>query len=381
MTLDDEHYPTHNEFRSDTFTVPTKLMKDALAHALCDGSLTMGDSVYQEDATTLALERQMCDMTGKEAALFCVSGTLSNQIGIRASLLQPPYLVLTDHRAHVFMHEANGLAALSQAMVHPVVPQNGNYLTVEDIVENYTPDDGDIHALPTKVISLENTLHGIITPIDEIRRISQFAKENNIWLHMDGARLFNAAVETGVLVEEYCSYCDSVSLCLSKSVGAPIGSILVGLRQFVAKANHFKKQCGGGIRQSAMMAHMAIAALNENMAKIRQSHAYAKEVGEFCRANDIALELPVDTNFVFIDLARNKMSDERLVAIGEKHGVKLMGKRIAFHFQLDRESVDRLKDALLECKRESERTPYVGKKSRAMYNVDVVKRLAALNLP
>ena len=113
-------------------------------------------------------------------------------------------------------------------MVHPVRPSNGNYLTFEDVLANVTYDDGDIHAAPTKVISLENTLHGIIIPIEEIRKISEFCRENDIRLHLDGARLWNASVATGISIKEYCSYFDSVSLCLSKSLGAPIGSVLVG---------------------------------------------------------------------------------------------------------------------------------------------------------
>lgn len=373
MTVDEVTYPTYNEFRSDTFTVPTQSMKDAVVRGLTDNSLQVGDSVYKEDPLTLELEARVARMAGKEAALFCVSGTMSNQIGLRANLVQPPYSILCDYRAHVFLHEAGGLATLSQAMVHPLVPENGNYLTLEDILENFTPSDGDIHAAPTKVISLENTLHGMIMPIKEIARILKFAKDHDIRLHLDGARLFNASVETGVSIEEYCLYFDSVSLCLSKSLGAPIGSILVGDRHYIEKANHFKKQCGGGIRQNGINALMALTALDENFTKIRIGHQYARSVGEFCQKHDIALELPVDTNFVFVDLKKNKMDDALLVALGEKYGIKLMGGRIAFHFQLATESVEKLKQALLECKKEALSNPFVGRRcNKQMYNIGVV---------
>ncbi|GEQ71047.1 hypothetical protein JCM33374_g4728 [Metschnikowia sp. JCM 33374] len=375
MTVPTVEYPTHNEFRSDTFTVPTAAMKQAVANGLVDGSLSLGDSVYKEDPLTLQLESKMAQLTGKAAALFCVSGTLSNQIALRAHLLQPPYSVLCDHRAHVFLHEAGGLAALSQAMVHPVVPANGNYLTVEDIEDNYTPCDGDIHGAPTKVISLENTLHGILTPLEEIKKISEFAKNNHVRLHLDGARLFNASVETKVSLREYCSYFDSVSLCLSKSVGAPMGSVLVGETALINTANHFKKQCGGGVRQVGMMSLMAMIAIDENVGKIHQSHAYAKEVAAFCAQHHIAVESPADTNFIFLDMKKNRMSDESLVKCGEKHHVRLMGKRIAFHFQNSPAAVENLKKALLECKQEAERNPYMGRSSaKKMYNVEVVKR-------
>lgn len=366
VETDETIFPTHNEFRSDTFTVPTRsMMETAWSNA------TFGDSVYKEDAITLQLEQKMCHLTGKEAALFCVSGTLSNQIGLRANLVQPPYSILCDYRAHVFIHEAGGLATLSQAMVHPVHPANGNYLTLEDIEEHWTPDDGDIHGAPTKVISLENTLHGIITPIEEIRRISQFAKDNNLKLHLDGARLWNASAATGVSIKEYCSYFDSVSLCLSKSLGAPMGSILVGSKKFIEKSNHFKKQNGGGIRQAGIMTSMAITAIDENFSKLNRSHALAKQVGDFCVEHGIKLESPVDTNFVFIDLKANRMDDGLLVSKGVEHGVKLMGGRIAFHFQLSQESVDKVKQVILECYQAALKNPAKHAKNR-MYNYDMM---------
>lgn len=341
-----ESFPTANEFRSDTFTVPTSSMVQQAFDCA-----TFGDSVYKEDESTLKLESHVAQLTGKEAALFCVSGTLSNQIGLRANLYQPPYSILCDYRAHVFLHEAGGLATLSQAMVHPVVPKNGLYLTVEDIAKSFTPDVGDIHGAPTKVISLENTLHGIIMPLEEIKRICEFARTNNIKLHLDGARLWNASAETGVSMVEYCSHFDSVSLCLSKSLGAPMGLVLVGDQSFIDKANHFKKQNGGGIRQAGIITAMAMVAIQENYDKLKRSHEYAKDVAKVCEENGIILEWPVQTNFVFIDLQQNKMDAEVLIQMGVQHGVKLMGGRLAFHFQNDAESVETLKRVLIECKR------------------------------
>lgn len=374
MTQDqEESFPaTHNEFRSDTFTVPTQAMiQEGFSEA------TFGDSVYQEDDITLQLESKMCELTGKPAALFCVSGTLSNQIGLRANLYQPPYSILCDYRAHVFLHEAGGLAALSQAMIHPVIPSNGDYLTFEDVVNNITWDDGDIHAAPTKVISLENTLHGIVMPIEEIAKISKFCKENDIKLHLDGARLWNASVATGVSIKEYCSYFDSVSLCLSKSLGAPMGSILVGEPAFIRKANHFKKQNGGGIRQAGIMTSMAIHAIEHNFAKLKKSHEFAKQIGDFCKYNGIKLEAPVDTNFVFIDLKANRMDDRLLIKLAkEKYNVKLMGGRIACHFQLSQASVDNVKLCILECFEYNQKHPYIadGKNNKKMYNFDAIKK-------
>ncbi|KAK6455644.1 threonine aldolase [Scheffersomyces xylosifermentans] len=372
MTIDDEEtFSTFNEFRSDTFTVPTRAMIEASLL-----TSTYGDSVYKEDEVTLSLEDKMVQITGKPAALFCVSGTMSNQVGLRANLVQPPYSVLCDHRAHVFLHEAAGLAMLSQAMVHPVAPANGNYLTYEEVIANVTLDDGDIHAAPTKVISLENTLHGIIMPIEEIKKISAFCKANDIRLHLDGARLWNASVATGISIKEYCSYFDSVSLCLSKSLGAPIGSILVGEKKFIEKANHFKKQCGGGIRQAGIVTSMAIHAIDQNFSKLAKSHEYAKQVGDFCAEHGIILESPVDTSFVFLDLKANKMDDKYLIELGRtKYNIKLMGGRIAFHFQLSQRSVDNVKKCILECYQYNQAHPheYDIKNNKKMYNYDSIK--------
>lgn len=144
-----------NDLRSDTFTTPTAEMMEAALEA------SIGDAVYGEDVDTVRLEQTVARMAGKEAGLFCVSGTLSNQIAIRTHLMQPPYSILCDYRAHVYTHEAAGLAILSQAMVVPVVPSNGDYLTLEDIKSHYVPDDGDIHGAPTRLISLE-TLYTVL---------------------------------------------------------------------------------------------------------------------------------------------------------------------------------------------------------------------------
>ena len=298
--------PAHNDFRSDTFTTPTASMINSLA------TTTLGDAVYNEDSKTIELEKKVAEMTGKEAGLYCVSGTLSNQLAMRVNLMQPPYSVMCDYRGHVYVHEAGGMSTLTQAMAQPIKPKNGIHLTLEDdILPNFIPDDGEIHGAPTKLICLENTLHGMIFPLDEIKKISQFCKENNVKLHLDGARLWNASVATGISLKEYSHYFDSVSLCLSKTLGAPIGTVLVGDKKFILKANHFKKQNGGGIRQSGLLASMAIVAIDENFTKLQKTHDMAKELGDLCKQKGILLEHPVDTNFVFVDIAANKMNPDK----------------------------------------------------------------------
>lgn len=359
--IEEQIYPTHNEFRSDTFTVPTQSMLSAALNC------TVGDSVYKEDQDCLDLEEKVAKLTGKEAALFCCSGTMSNQIGLRAHLFQPPHRILCDYRGHVYAHEAGGLATLSQAMVTPVIPSNGKYLTLEDIIDNFIPSDGDIHMAPTKVISLENTLHGIIMPYEEIESISYWCRENNIKLHCDGARLWNASVATGISMLDYCKLFDSVSLCLSKSLGAPFGSILVGDKTFIEKANHFKKQNGGGIRQAGMLAKMASIAIDENLNKIKISHDLAKDFSLFCEQNNIALECPTDTNFVFLDVKKIKLNPHSWSENSKKFNVRTMGNRIAFHFQNTKESVENLKKALLETYNYSLEHPYVTRGAVRIY--------------
>lgn len=333
----------HNDLRSDTFTTPTKEMLDSVFAA------SIGDAVYNEDVDTIELETTVAHLAGKEAGLFCVSGTLSNQIGLRTHLLQPPYSILCDYRAHVYTHEAAGLAILSQAMVTPVIPSNGNYMTLEDIKAHYIPDDGDIHGAPTRVLSLENTLHGIVYPLEELIRIKGWCLDNDIKLHCDGARIWNAVVETGVSLKQYGEIFDSISICLSKSMGAPMGSILVGDSKFIKKCNHFRKQQGGGIRQSGMMARMALCSVNGDWkTKLRHSHELAHELAAFCDKHQIPLESPADTNFVFLDLQKAKMNPDVLVKKGLKYGVKLMGGRVSFHYQITRETLENVKLAVLE---------------------------------
>lgn len=352
----------HNEFRSDTFTTPTISMFESIAQA------STGDAVYNEDTKTIELEKKVAALAGKEAGLFCVSGTLSNQIGLRVNLFQPPHAVLCDFRAHVYACEAGGLASLSQAMVQTIIPANGLYLTLDDdIIPNFVPEDGEIHSAPTKVISLENTLSGTIFPLEEIKKISKFCKENDVKFHLDGARLWNASAETGVSIEEYCSYFDSVSLCLSKTIGAPIGSVLVSTRKFINKANHFKKQNGGGIRQSGFLATMASVAIDENFPKLKKTHETAQRLGKLFESKGIVLSYPVDTNMIFIDARKNKMDNSVFTGICAKLNVKANLARLVFHYQQTDESVESVVKAVLETFEYAKVRPFVGSTSNNVY--------------
>ncbi|KAK9457589.1 pyridoxal phosphate-dependent transferase [Dipodascopsis uninucleata] len=329
------------DFKSDTVTTPTPSMLQAMLTA------THGDDVYMEDETTNKLQDRVAKMTGKEAALFVVSGTMGNQICLRTHLQQPPYTILCDYRAHVYTHEAGGLATLSQAMVIPVHPKNKVYLTAEDVASNLILGD-DIHTAPTKVISLENTLGGTIMPIEEIAKICEIARKHDIKMHLDGARIWNASAETGIPLEEYGKYFDSVSLCISKGLGAPVGTVIVGEADFIKKANWFRKQVGGGIRQAGLLAAAADVAITENFpGKLKETHMVTKKLAAELESEfGITFQIPVQTNFIFLDLEAASIDSEVLVSEGKRLGITIAGARIAIHYQITPSSIEKLKLAI-----------------------------------
>ncbi|KAH9947653.1 pyridoxal phosphate-dependent transferase [Amylocystis lapponica] len=257
-------------FISDTITVPTKEMYAYAARA------SLGDDVYSEPSTQ-ALEAHMAKITGKEAALFVPSGTMSNQLALRTHLQQPPYSVLSDHRSHIARYEAGGTAFHSGAHLECVHPSNGHHLTVADVRANITTGT-DVHTAPTAVIALENTLNGTVIPQADVIAISEFAHENGIKMHLDGARIWHVAVETATSVRDICAPFDSVSMCFSKGLGAPVGSCLVGSQQFITKARWFRKLFGGGMRQTSFMAAAAAYALSHNFPLLPKVHQLARRL-------------------------------------------------------------------------------------------------------
>jgi len=340
--------PAEFDFRSDTVTSPTPSMLAALSTA------SLGDDVYQESTTTNALAARIAKLLGKESALFVLSGTMGNQLCIRALLEQPPYSVLCDHRAHIYANEAGATALISQATTTPVIPRNGLYLTLEDVKKHIILSD-DIHYARTRIICLENTVWGVIHPLDEIKRICWFAREHGINVHLDGARLWNACSIPGApSLAEYASEVDSVSVCVSKSLGAPVGSFIVGSEKLVAKANHMRKLLGGGIRQAGVLTAMAEVGLDEVFlaGRLRESNEHAKKVEAAWLRCGGKVVLPVDTNTVWIDLEGRGVSVEIWQQVGEEMGVKLGGERIVCHFQNSAEAIKRLEAVMKEaCRR------------------------------
>lgn len=342
--------PAANEFRSDTFTTPTPSMLQAMTNA------TFGDDVYEEDRTTTAFQQEISRLTGMEDALFMLSGTMGNQIGVRVHLNRPPHSVLCDYRAHVYAEEGSGLAVLSQAMVTPVHPANGVYLTLDDVKKWVILGD-DIHTAPTKVISLEITIGGVVTPIEEIKKISEFAHANGIKVHCDGARLWNIPAATGHSLAEYCQYFDSVSMCVSKGLGAPVGGVLASTKDNIKYAKWLRKQQGGGIRQAGVLTAAAMVALKEIWPTMKETHEKTKKLAKDLEAIGVVPQIPVDTNFFFIDARKSGIDMGELLEQCRRFDVRLMDERISMHHQVSDDAIERLKGAIAEAVKVSKELP------------------------
>ncbi|KAH8675445.1 pyridoxal phosphate-dependent transferase [Xylariales sp. PMI_506] len=326
----------------DTQTTPTLAMLQAIEVA------TLDDDVYNEDHTTISLESHVAALSGKEAGLLVLSGTMGNQLALRSLLTQPPHSVLCDSRSHVVIHEAGGVSSLTGATVVPVLPKNGLYLTLEDIKEHVSIDD-DVHTCPTRVISLENTLNGVIMPLDEVKRISEFAREHNIRMHCDGARLWEVVSSGAGSLDSFAVYFDTVSLCFSKGLGAPIGSILVGPKDIIKHARWVRKSIGGGLRQSGVIAAAARVGVDTTFGTgpngegglLKTSHANAKRVEKLWTDLGGKLLLPVQTNMVWLDLDSMNTTGGRFSELGVEHGIKI-GGRVVTHYQVGEEAIRRL---------------------------------------
>jgi threonine aldolase len=341
--------PAAFDFRSDVVTTPTTNMLNAIT------ACTLLDDVFLEDPTTNDLERFVSELTGKEAALLVLSGTMGNQVAMRSHLGSPPNAILCDQRAHVLQYEAGGASSLSGALIQGVTPANGTYLTYEEVVEHTVISD-DVHGCPTKVISLENTLNGNIMPLGEVKKISGFARNNGIIMHLDGARLWEAVVAGAGSLKEYCQYFDSASLCFSKGLGAPIGSILVGTKPFIQRARWIRKMLGGGLRQAGVVSAAARVALEDTFlgGQLKQSHERAKAIAKLWEGLGGKLQYPVETNMVWLDVESAGLTVEDFVTLAKERGVRVNGGRMVVHYQISDEAVQRLellmRDILVEKK-------------------------------
>lgn len=233
------------------------------------------------------------------------------------------------------------VATLTGALVTPVLPENGIYLTLEDVQKNVVLTD-DVHDCPTRVISLENTLNGMITPLSEVKRISEFARKHGILMHCDGARLWEAVTAGAGSLPEFCSQFDTVSLCFSKGLGAPVGSILVGPADVIKRARWVRKSIGGGLRQGAVVTAAARVAVDETFGKgpngegglLRLSHETTRKVEKLWTELGGKLVHPVHTNMCWLDLNAAGCSDEKFEELGKQEGLRLMGNRLVISYQV-----------------------------------------------
>jgi threonine aldolase len=281
------------ELRSDTFTRPTPGMRAAMAAA------EVGDDVYREDPTVLRLEEKTAALLGKEAALFVPSGTMGNQLGVRVHC-QPGDEFLCNSDCHIFMYEQAAAAQLFGLSARPITAE-GHLLTLAHLEDKVRPDD--VHHPRTRLVTLENTHNrgaGRVLPYDETVRICNWAKEQGLARHLDGARLFNAVVASGIPAADWAQHFDTISVCFSKGLGAPIGSALVGPRDKIEQARRLRKALGGGWRQAGILAAAAIYALDNHVERLAEDHANAQLFAQAVQRCD-GLELDaeqVDTNIV-----------------------------------------------------------------------------------
>jgi threonine aldolase len=285
------------DLRSDTITRPTQGMQEAM------WSAPVGDDVFGDDPSVNALEQKTAQLFGMEAALFCPSGTMTNQLAIRVHT-QPGSDVICDKLSHIYLYEGGGIMLNSLSSVKLLDGDRGR-LDAQQVADAISPLN-DVHSTITRLVSLENTMNkggGCYYDLDEIRAIRGVCDAHDIPLHLDGARLFNALVATGETPAQHGELFDSISICLSKGLGCPVGSLLLGKADFITKARRFRKVMGGGWRQAGFLAAAGTYALDHQVDRLKEDHARAKSIGEMLRHKlEVEYTYPIDTNIVIFKL-------------------------------------------------------------------------------
>ncbi len=308
-------------------------------------SAPVGDDVFGEDPTINELEAYTAELFGMEAALFCVSGTQTNQIAINVHV-QPGGEVITNVDSHIYKYEGGGIAKNSGASVR-LIHGNRGRLTAEDVLEWINPDN--VHLPVTQLVSLEDTSNrggGAIYDFEEIKRIRKVCLENNLPLHLDGARLMNAMVENGIDLKTYAAQFDSISLCLSKGLGAPVGSVLIGTKAFIHQSRRVRKVFGGGMRQAGIIAAGGLYALKNNVHRLKIDHEHARKLEATLKALDWIKEVvPVETNIV-VGILKDADKLDALIEDLENQGIRTMpfGRgmiRMVTHLDISEEDIER----------------------------------------
>lgn len=334
------------DLRSDTVTRPSAQMLEAMMKA------SVGDDVFQEDPSVNELENFVASMFGMEKALFCPSGTMTNQIAIKCHT-QPGNEVICDENAHVYIYEGGGIAFNSGCQVKLIKGDRGR-IAAHDIKEAINPED--VHRPASTLVCIENTANrggGSIYKGDEIDAIAALCRSNDINLHLDGARLWNALIATGQSAQWFGERFDSISVCLSKGLGAPVGSLLIGKNSFIKKARRFRKVMGGGMRQAGMLAAAGKFAIENNLNRISIDHKNAKQVAAVLATLPyIGKILPVETNILIFEV-QQRFSPQTFVDELKKWNVLCLPVsstqvRMVFHLDITDDMMEKLVKCLPE---------------------------------
>jgi threonine aldolase len=325
------------DYRSDTMTKPTPAMLDAMFRA------KVGDDVFGEDPTINELESMAAAMFGMEAAIFCPSGTMTNQIAIKCHT-QPGDEVICDENSHVYRYEGGGIAFNSGASVKLFYGDRGR-ITAQQVKEAINPDDP--HRPHTSLVCLENTSNrggGSCYDFAEIKKINQVCIENKLSFHLDGARLWNALVAKNETAKQYGEIFDTISVCLSKSLGCPVGSLLLGKKELIKKARRLRKVFGGGMRQAGFLAAAGLYALENNIDRLAEDHNLAKQIGEaIAKKSYTKLVLPVETNIIIFETNDILSAPEWVAKFKERdilgYAISPARIRLVVHLDISKEMV------------------------------------------
>ena len=330
------------DLRSDTVTKPTPEMRDAMAEA------EVGDDVYGDDPTVNKLQEKAAEMLGKDAALFVPSGTMGNLLALLVHCSRGEEVIVGD-KSHIYVNEAGGMAALGGIYPHSISNQKDGTLRLDDIRASIQPDDS--HRTITRLICLENTQNicgGVPLTAEYTAQVGQIANEHGLKFHIDGARIFNAAAALDVDVKQLVAPADSVMFCLSKGLVAPVGSMLVGSQEFIARAHRLRKMLGGGMRQVGVVAAAGLISLEKMTGRLKQDHVRAKILFEGLKQiPGLRLEAEPSSNMVYFDLEDQiKLTENQIIAEMKKHGVLVDWSaprqfRLVTHYWVDDAGVEK----------------------------------------
>lgn len=321
------------DFRSDTVTRPSAGMRQAMAEA------EVGDDVFGDDPTVNRLEQRMAVMLGKDAAIFVPSGTQSNLLALMSHCGRGDEFI-AGQDAHLYSHEAGGAAVLGSIQPQPIAHQADGTMDLGQIEAAIKPDDN--HYARTTVIALENTFGGKVLPLDYMAQVAAIARRHDLGLHLDGARAFNACVALGLDIKSFTAPFDSVSICLSKGLGAPVGSVLVGRQALIDKARRHRKMLGGGLRQSGILAAAGLYALDHNIDRLSEDHRRARKLADGLAAFDALQVTMPDTNIIFVGM--DGSLEQQFTAFLASKGVGMTGsygkQRWVTHLDVDDAAID-----------------------------------------